>query len=91
MPGLINAYKTATTYALQLTPIITKQIEINYELHFDYTKLNDVMIVIKQFNCSVIQQEQTLFCLMKIGIPKARLNEVLFKLNDLQLSSVEAV
>lgn len=91
VPGLINAYKTATTYALQLTPFVKKQIEINYELHFDYTRLNDVMVVVKQFNCSVIQQEQTLFCLMKIGIPKARINEVLFKLNDLQLTSVDKI
>lgn len=91
IPGLINAYKTATTYALQLTPIVKKQIETNYELHFDYTKLNDVMIVVKQFNCSILQQEQTLFCMMKIGIPKARLNEVLFKLNDLQLTSVTPI
>jgi uncharacterized YigZ family protein len=88
VPGLMNAYKTAVAYALQLTPVITKQIEINYELHFDYTQLNDVMMVVKQFNCSVFQQEQTLFCLMKIGIPKARLNEVLFKLNELYVVEV---
>ena len=89
VPGLINAYKTATALALQLTPIITKPIEINYQLHFDYTKLNDVMMIVKQFNCSIFKQQQTLFCLMQIGIPKARLNDVLFKLNDLQLISVE--
>lgn len=83
VPGLINAYKTATTLALQTTPIVQKAIEINYELHFDYTRMNDVMMIIKQCNCSIIQQENQLFCLLKIGIPKNRLQEVLFRLKEL--------
>ncbi len=83
VPGLINAYKTAAALALQLVPVIQKQVEINYELHFDYTKMNEVMTIVKQFNCSIIHQEMQLFCLLKIGIPKARLDEVLYKINDL--------
>lgn len=83
VPGLINAYKTATALALQLMPVVQKQIEINYELHFDYTKMNEVMTIVKQFNCSIIHQEMQLFCVLKIGIPKARLEEVLYKINDL--------
>ena len=83
VPGLINAYKTATIMALQLVPTVEKAIEIVYELQFDYTRLNEVMTICKQFGCTVIGQEQQLFCLLKIGIPKARLQEVLFKLTDL--------
>src|ERR1700710_1800417 len=62
VPGLINAYKTATALALQLTPVIQKQVLINYRLHFDYTKMNDVMIIVRQFGCEVIRQENQLFC-----------------------------
>ncbi|HEX3025475.1 MAG TPA: YigZ family protein [Chitinophagaceae bacterium] len=83
VPGLINAYKTATALALQLVPIVQKQIGINYELQFDYTKMNEVMTIVKQFNCSIIHQEMQLFCLLKIGIPKARLEEVLYKIKEL--------
>ena len=43
IPGLINAYKTATALALQLSPIIKKPIEIPYELNFDYHQMNEVM------------------------------------------------
>src|SRR6185369_9427514 len=32
VPGLINAYKTATTLALQVVPVIQKQIEIKYSI-----------------------------------------------------------
>ena len=91
VPGLINAYKTATIMALQLVPTVEKAIEIVYELQFDYTRLNEVMTICKQFGCTLIGQEQQLFCLLKIGIPKARLQEVLFKLTDLHTVDIKPV
>ena len=84
VPGLINAYKTATTLALQLAPIVQKPIELQYELNFDYHQMNEVMMIIKQYNCSVTEQEAQLFVQLKIGIPKARLEEALNKFNDLR-------
>lgn len=84
VPGLINAYKTATALALQLTPVIQKQVLVNYDLHFDYTKMNDVMIIVRQFGCEVIKQENKLFCELEIGIPRGRVNEVIFRLKELQ-------
>jgi uncharacterized YigZ family protein len=83
VPGLINAYKTATSLALQTVPVIQKPIELVYELQFDYTKMNEVMLLVKQFNCTIIQQETQLFCLLTIGIPKARLTEVLYRFKEL--------
>ena len=83
VPGLINAYKTATSLALQLSPIIQKPIEIAYTLHFDYQQMNEVMIVIKQYNCSVVEQTAQLFVELKVGIPKNRLEEVIAKMDDL--------
>lgn len=84
VPGLINAYKTATTLALQLAPIVQKPIEIKYELNFYYHQMNEVMMIIKQYNCSVAEQAAQLFVQLKIGIPKARLEEALNKFNDLR-------
>jgi uncharacterized YigZ family protein len=84
VPGLIHAYKSATAMALQLTPIIQKRVLVNYQLQFDYTRMKDVMIILRQMGCEIINQQNQLFCEMHAGIPKARLNEVLFKLRDLQ-------
>lgn len=84
VPGLINAYKTVTSLVLQVTPIITKQIEVRWAVHFDYTQINEVMKVLKQFNCTVIEQELQLFCNIVAGIPKNRLQEVLYRLKELQ-------
>jgi uncharacterized YigZ family protein len=91
VPGLINAYKTATALALQTVPVLQKPVEINYELHFDYTKQNDVLTIVKQFNCTIIEQQQQLFCLLKIGIPKARLEDFLFRFADMHTVSIEKI
>lgn len=84
VPGLIHAYKTASALALQVVPIVQRQIEIGYELQFDYTMMNEVMMILKQYNCTVLQQEMQLFCHLRTGVPVNRLEEVLFKLNDLR-------
>ncbi len=91
VPGLINAYKTAASYALQLTPIIEKPVLFNYELQFDYTIQNDVMMAIKRFNCMVIENEAQLFCRMVIGIPKKNLEACIAKLKDMHALEVRAL
>lgn len=89
VPGLINAYKTAAALALQLTPIIQKQVEVNYRINFDYTLVNAVMTVIKQYNCTVIRQESQLFCNATIGIPQKNLAEVLSAFKELYQLEIE--
>jgi uncharacterized YigZ family protein len=84
VPGLINAYKTAAALALQLAPIVQKQVEIEHTLQFDYTQMNEVMSVLKQYQCTVINQEMQLFCIIKAGIPKRSLQDVLYHLKELQ-------
>ena len=91
VPGLINAYKTATALALQVTPIVEKQIEVNYTIEFDYTQMNDIMMIMKQYNCNVHSNEMQLFCIIEAGIPKNRMDEVLYRLNDLQQVTVKKI
>jgi uncharacterized YigZ family protein len=63
VPGLINAYKSAASMALQLTPLIRKSVEIPYEIQFDYTVNNEVLKALRRFNCSILRQEMQLFSL----------------------------
>lgn len=83
VPGLINAYKTAAALALQVTPVIRKPVEVNYTLQFDYTIMNDVMTIVKQCDCIVLNQEMQLFCRIQVAVPMNRLEEVLYKLKPL--------
>jgi uncharacterized YigZ family protein len=91
VPGLINAYKTATVLALQLVPIVRKQVLISYHLQFDYTLMNEIMLVVKQCQCAIEQQEISMFCTMQIGVPVAKIEEVIHKLKDIQGAEVEKI
>lgn len=84
VPGLINAYKTTAALVLQMVPVVQKPVMVNYEIEFDYTAMNDVMQVLKQFNCQVVEQNMQLFSHMKIGIPRNRLDEVIYRLTDVR-------
>lgn len=91
VPGLINAYKTVTSLVLQVTPIVQKQLEVKYIIHFDYTQMNDVIMLMKQCNCTLISQEMQLFCNITAGIPKNRLTEVLYRLKELQNVEIKKI
>ena len=91
VPGLINAYKTSASLVLQVIPAVQKQVESLYLLQFDYTQMNEVMIIVKKFNCTVIQQELNLFCQLKIGIPKSRLDEAVYHFKEIRNLEIKAV
>jgi uncharacterized YigZ family protein len=69
VPGLINAYKTATALALQMSPVVEKDIEVQYTVTCTYNDLNDVMRIVKLCNGTVLTNDNGLFCQMKISIP----------------------
>ncbi|RYD70596.1 MAG: YigZ family protein, partial [Sphingobacteriales bacterium] len=69
VPGLINAYKTAASLVLQVVPMVQKPILKKYALQFDYTQMNEVMIVLKQLNALVLKQENMLFSQLEVGVP----------------------
>ncbi|MGH2553661.1 MAG: IMPACT family protein [Chitinophagaceae bacterium] len=89
VPGLINAYKSASLLALQAALFVQKPVLIYYRLQFDYTQMNEVMKMVKQFDCVVLKQDMQLFCVLEIGVPKKKLEEVLEKLKDLRGVEVE--
>lgn len=91
VPGLINAYKMSASLVLQMVPVVQKPILANYNLMFDYTLTNEVMIIVKQCNCEVIKQEMNLFCNLQIGIPKARVSEVVYKFNEIKNLEIKAI
>jgi len=84
VPGLINAYRSAAALALQITPIVQKPIEAAFVVQFDYTQIGEVMALAKQYNCRVVSQEMQLFCSMTLAIPKNRVAEISYKLQEIR-------
>jgi len=87
-PGLVNAYKTTTALALQTIPIVQRAIEINYRIQFDYTKVNEVMTVLKKYNCSILSQKMELFCIIEAGVPKSNHELVILKLQAIRATEI---
>lgn len=84
VPGLINAYRSAAALALQTSPLVQRQVEKEFLIRFDYTQMNDVMTLVKQLGCRVLQQEIQLFCSMTIAVPGNRLAELNYRLGELR-------
>lgn len=70
--GLISAYRTSAQMALEASKIITKTININYQITFEYKNMNKVMRIIKEKNLKIVNQVLELNCQIIISV---RLNE----------------
>jgi uncharacterized YigZ family protein len=83
VPGLINAYKSATDEALKTAIVIEKTVNDFYTINFEYLQMNDVMKIIKDDNVTVINQEFDNSCRIKVSIRKTQVNATLGKLNKI--------
>ena len=62
VPGLINAYKSATIAAIENSNIIEKTENVVYSVKCDYLQLNQVMRIIKETDLVVKSQSFDLEC-----------------------------
>ncbi len=84
VPGLINAYKTATAEALAQAEVVERWIEKKVSLTFDYPAMNDVMHLLKQSEATIYKQDLQLFCEVTAGIPKKRADSYISKLQEIR-------
>jgi putative IMPACT (imprinted ancient) family translation regulator len=83
VPGLIHAYKSAASLALQITPVVRKSIDSTFRLTFDYTRMHEVMAVLRRTQGVVLQRETQLFCTLVISIAKHRAQEMQYLLQSI--------
>lgn len=81
IPGLINAYKTASVEALKASEIIELSLTDVYSIRFGYLEMNDVMRIIKEAELHIIEQVFDNECSITVEIRKSALNHVLGKLD----------
>ncbi len=83
VPGLIHAYKTAASLALQVVPVIRRPLEKRIRIELDYTRLNEVMLILKQAQARILAQDIQLFCHVEATVPVVRFDEVIYRLRDI--------
>lgn len=75
--GLITAYKTTAQMALEQSKIVTKTINQEIELSFEYKDMNKVMRVIKEKNLKIARQTLELTCTIVISVRLKNIKSVL--------------
>jgi uncharacterized YigZ family protein len=84
VPGLINAYKTATALAMENVPRKEKWIERTYEISFDYPVMGEVLYLLKQAEATIYKQDLQLFCMVNAGIPAVRAEQYVQQLSEIR-------
>lgn len=81
--GLIQAYRTAASDALDRAKLVEKEVQARLRLRFSYAQMNEVMKVIKEYQLELEEQQFELECsvILKTWIRKE--HEVIRKLKNI--------
>lgn len=91
VPGLINAYKTSATLALQDVPVVERWVEDNVRIDFDYPSMSEVLYLLKQAESSIYKQELQLFCVIEAGIPRKHSADYVQRLSEIRGVTVKPI
>lgn len=82
--GLIQAYKSSASLAIEANEIIVEQVKEKVTIHFPYPVMNDVMKLVKNHDLQIIAQEMTLDCKMTLEYREILKEELLGQLDEIQ-------
>jgi uncharacterized YigZ family protein len=88
--GLINAYKTSASEALEAADIITKTLQNIYRLQFEYAIMGEVMQTAKRMNLNVVEQQFETTAYLDIAFPKSESDQQLLTFKALLLQLPES-
>lgn len=87
--GLINAYKTAASEALDAAEIVLRTINDIYRLSFDYEDTNDIMRLLKDDGVNILEQNFGAACDMVLAIRQGLVEQVLDKVEKIDSAEAE--
>ncbi len=83
VPGLIHAYKTTASLALQVTPEVEKPLVREFIVHCGYDQVNDIFTLLHRVGGEKISIDQSLFCNMRVAIPIIKTDAFLYALQNM--------
>lgn len=84
VPGLINAYKSATAEAVKNAKIVEKTVNSVFSIEFGHSKMNEVMKIVKEEDLKISHQSFDLTCSFSLEIRNSQVNKVLGKLEKVE-------
>lgn len=91
VPGLIKAYKTATSDAISNASVIEKIATQTFEVSFDYLQMNNIMKCLKDLQVTPFNQQFNLSCSLQVRIRLtdiARFKEVIENTEGTKISTI---
>jgi uncharacterized YigZ family protein len=89
IPGLINAYRSATADAIENNTIIEQFEQDAFTIHFGYTVMNDVMRILKEENPEQSKQQFDNACSIHLAIRKKDAEHLRTRLNEVEGLHIE--
>ncbi len=89
--GLQNAYKVAAREALDAAVIEERTIQETYRVTFEYTKMNDIMQILKNPEVQVLDRQSYMQCIYTISVRQRdadRITEALRKVPMTEVTSI---
>lgn len=90
--GLIRAYKLAAREVINQSEIITKSIQVYYQINFKYVEINNVMQIIKKYNLEIIKSHFKTECRIIFAVSKEhneRVADIFTKYHILTINKLE--
>ena len=81
--GLINAYRTATTDALEKANIVEKTVEDIYKITFDYALMSQVMNAVKGLELEMVRQDFGNIGILEVAIRQGEKVELIRQLRSM--------
>ena len=74
--GLMNAYKTASKMALEVSEIVKKTINLEFLIVTDYENIHKIMRIVKEKKLDIIHQKMELDCQVTISVRKKEADNI---------------
>ncbi|MCK9219095.1 MAG: YigZ family protein [Bacteroidales bacterium] len=71
IPGLIHSYRTAAKEAIEHACIVEKTLMVKIQICFGYLAMNEVMHIIKEEECQIINRQSDESCTLEVMVRKS--------------------
>ena len=82
-PGLIAAYRSASSMVLQTLPVLRKPVVYYFRIEFDYLQTNELLALLKNYNCIISSHEKQLFSSVIAGVPAENIENFHHKIKNM--------
>ena len=89
--GLQNAYKVAAREALDAAIIEERTIQETYQVTFEYTKMNDIMQILKNPEIQIIDRQSYMQCVYTISVRQRDADRITEALRKVPMTNVVAI